>query len=69
MRSRCEPMASQREAIYLGLCSVLGFKERNFIWEKWENSHPGILPEEKVGDATRLDCLDFSGSSHRIRIR
>ena len=26
MRSRCERLASQREASHLGLCSVLGFK-------------------------------------------
>ena len=29
MRSRCERMASQREPIYLGMCSVLGFKTRS----------------------------------------
>ena len=37
MRSRCERMASQREAIYLLVNWVQGFKARNFIWE---NSHP-----------------------------
>ena len=66
MRSRCERMASQREAIYLGLCSVLGYKAENFIWEK---SHPfPLTPGEGIPNtvarfATTADFGTASGSS------
>ena len=50
LRSRCERMTSQREAIHLGLCSIPGVQGANPFWEFSARILPegGKMPEGQL---------------------
>ena len=77
LASRCEAMRSQRERIYPGRfmgereisSGHLGLNSTGRIDPVSFPLIPAFSPRRRVGEATRLNCLDFSGSSHRMPIR